>query len=647
MSTRETLTHADGAPTEPSGERILRVTADVEHLQALLADRLTTDPFAPVRECVSNALDATRDTPSPRLRVWCDGDCLIVEDNGAGMTEKELSRGFTCIGSRRPTPADRIGIFGIGLVSTFQSARRLIAETRSREEPHGWRLIWERGAEMASLAPLPRREAGTMVRLTLGDGATPPDERALHRYLEGVFALCGRDIFIGRRQRRLESLLGRVPALWADPSPRLVPDEYLARLAEHFAVRRLDAAFTCAGDGIRLILAVVADEHGTPVPHPVSLFCRGVQVERGAADFLPPVFSALVGLVESERFRPHLARATVLRDEGFAAVQEAAEAHAVTFLRLVTRTRPEVLGRVLRGGDAGQPGSGRAAAAILPLLRDHHRLAAGGAPETVRRLGAVLEQRLVSRGIDSVQLSRQPEDPYPSMLAMSHGGAGALVLNVSHRLAQALAANQEWLDDAALDRVADGLYQIAVLRSAHEARRRAVGRELLGGLVEDLGALIGATDEEAPPPHPPGVRRRATCLAALPDGGEFEPIWDALRAVLGSPPYHWYVARAGRANGETRSPGSLRRHVRNSRRCVADVSGLDPHVLIAVGMMMEREPRALLILHDEQTVVPRALSGVAQLPYPARLRQQPDALERWLAQKIRHFAGFSSMQGAA
>ena len=144
------------------------IKTDVAGLIRLLARNLYAQPDVFLREMIQNANDAIvrresiegSNAPAGQIQLrvtWGKGDNTIVfEDNGAGLTEQEIHDYLSTIGrsgtdifrkelqekGRYAESASLIGQFGIGLLSAFVVAKRVVVETRTcRSGNPGWR--WE------------------------------------------------------------------------------------------------------------------------------------------------------------------------------------------------------------------------------------------------------------------------------------------------------------------------------------------------------------------------------------------------------------------------------------------------------------------------------------------------------------------------
>src|SRR5947209_2252663 len=167
------------------------VTTDMGHLLEILSERVFNDPFAPLREYIANARDASGQSAEPRVRVYAGNDYLQISDVGCGMTRRRIQEGFTRVaGHFAQAGADTVGTFGLGVLSAFMISESLEVDTRSADEPGGWKLKWRRGEPCFLLTPTDRRAIGTDVKLQLlPEFRSLATESDVTQYVRRTFAL--------------------------------------------------------------------------------------------------------------------------------------------------------------------------------------------------------------------------------------------------------------------------------------------------------------------------------------------------------------------------------------------------------------------------------------------------------------------------
>jgi hypothetical protein len=203
----ETFVAIDGT-FRPNAERILALLAGTQ---------LYRTPLAAVRELLQNAFDAVKEQMACEMlqdadprdrRVWEarallhhvklvleENDCgelwLSCSDTGVGMTRRVIEKYLLVSGSqlrpevlelRRETAArgiklERSGEFGIGVLSYFMLADKMVIETRAApgieldQENHGWRFVTEGLDSVGELRALARTNRGTLLRLRIRNDA--------------------------------------------------------------------------------------------------------------------------------------------------------------------------------------------------------------------------------------------------------------------------------------------------------------------------------------------------------------------------------------------------------------------------------------------------------------------------------------------
>jgi hypothetical protein len=181
-------------------------------LNLLSGTSLYGSPFAALRELLQNAMDAVkeqiarerleRDDPtdaswnirlgalhkiSLTLAFDTDGWWLVCADSGVGMTKEIIEQHLLVSGSRlRPEirllerrarakgfSTGRTGQFGIGVLSYFMIADRMVVQTRRSAEAGGdpdnigWQFAIDGLENFGQLSPISRGAKGTEIRLRL------------------------------------------------------------------------------------------------------------------------------------------------------------------------------------------------------------------------------------------------------------------------------------------------------------------------------------------------------------------------------------------------------------------------------------------------------------------------------------------------
>jgi hypothetical protein len=186
---------------------------DTQRIVALLAGtRLYHNPLVALRELLQNAFDAVKEQIALELlqsfgligpveqsaqaqvhRVSVsleerDGDLwLVCSDTGVGMTRRVIEN-YLLVSGSRPRPEllalqrhyeakgarlERSGEFGIGVLSYFMLADKMVIETRASEEAYseremnGWRFETEGINAFGELRRISRTQRGSLVKLRI------------------------------------------------------------------------------------------------------------------------------------------------------------------------------------------------------------------------------------------------------------------------------------------------------------------------------------------------------------------------------------------------------------------------------------------------------------------------------------------------
>jgi molecular chaperone HtpG len=151
-----------------------------------LGSRLHPEPDVFVREILQSAYEAIlerrrrdRHAPTARILLTVTGKTLLVEDNGAGMTEDDLHARLSLLArtatlesaSSLQTYREAItmlGSFGLTLLASFVVASRVVVDSRAQDAPA---VRWTSdGGRSYQLEPGSRAEVGSTITLEMEPG---------------------------------------------------------------------------------------------------------------------------------------------------------------------------------------------------------------------------------------------------------------------------------------------------------------------------------------------------------------------------------------------------------------------------------------------------------------------------------------------
>lgn len=347
-----------------------KMETNFEGLIKLLAEHLYSDPDVFVRELVQNANDSIvrrrRAAPDLAGRIDITSDpstrTLRFRDNGLGMDRRDIREFLSVIGSsgtgatrrelggRGGAALELIGQFGIGMLSAFVVAERVVVRTRKLGEPQGF--AWHNsGSVDCELFPDPKEDVGTEIVVSVSpDHAFLLEESRLRetivRYCEFIqfpVSVNGRGPVNAveapwhraswpsdeaREAAYADFLNRRYPDLILDVIPVEVSGEYEARGALFISDRSLPDINTA----------------GT-----VDIYVRRMLIRAGDDSLLPPWAKFVRGVIDTPDLCPTAARDQVQRTHpSFPYIQRRLGDHVVERLAYLAEFEPAKFERINR-----------------------------------------------------------------------------------------------------------------------------------------------------------------------------------------------------------------------------------------------------------------------------------------------------------
>ena len=355
--------------TSTAPERF-KMETNFEGLIKLLAEHLYSEPDVFVRELVQNANDSIvrrrRQEPDLAGRVEIEADpasrTLRFRDNGLGMDRRDIREFLSVIGSsgtgatRRELSGEGgaalelIGQFGIGMLSAFVVAERVVVRTRKLGEPRGF--AWHNsGSVDCELYEDAKEDVGTEIVVSVAaDYAFLLEESRLRetvvRYCEFIqfpVSVNGRGPVNAveapwhraswpsddaREAAYADFLNRRYPDLILDVIPVEIGGEYEARGALFISDRSLPDINTAGA---------------------VDIYVRRMLIRAGDDSLLPPWAKFVRGVIDTPDLCPTAARDQVQRTHpSFAHIQKRLGDHVVERLGYLAEFEPAKFERINR-----------------------------------------------------------------------------------------------------------------------------------------------------------------------------------------------------------------------------------------------------------------------------------------------------------
>ena len=202
---------------------------DFESVLRIISKQVYETPLAFIRENVQNAVDAVRiqahrEGLDPgdrefRIEVTADGNRIVVQDNGVGMSADDLKNFFWTIGAsgkrnEEALSAGCVGTFGIGGFANFGVCRTLevISQTQEQREGSLTRLseheIRAAGSSIPSVTIESSRLAGPRGTVVIGQLRETGNVRQMHDYLHDFVRFVPMEVWFNGEKISQEPLVG-------------------------------------------------------------------------------------------------------------------------------------------------------------------------------------------------------------------------------------------------------------------------------------------------------------------------------------------------------------------------------------------------------------------------------------------------------
>jgi molecular chaperone HtpG len=338
-------------------------------LMDVLSKNLYSTPTVAIRELVQNAHDScmrrqieSQESFEPKINVFTEyaKGTLIIEDNGAGLTQEEIIDYLATVGSgytrllRDQEPDETmIGYFGLGFLSAYVVSKRLEVWTTSYQEPDkGWHFISNK-AERYSIDEAQPRPIGMRVVLHLADqfkqlADVPIIELLLTRYC----SLLPIPIYLNQQTTPVNN---EIPPWRINPddlSPILLKKRRL-EFAERFETSfkplcTIPVQPTEDSDAKGLLWIQDTATYGTSDNRHLTVFVRNMLISPDVRELLPVWAGFVGGVIESENLTPTASREDIQKDRTYQKIQQQLTEALVEGLANIAQKEPSTWRSILK-----------------------------------------------------------------------------------------------------------------------------------------------------------------------------------------------------------------------------------------------------------------------------------------------------------
>ena len=359
--------------------------ADVARLLHMMVHSVYSDKDVFLRELISNAADACEklryeaiaapdllgDDPAPRITITIDADqqCLVLEDNGIGMTAADMAETLgtiarsgtkafmdTIAAAKGDEQTQLIGQFGVGFYSAFMVARQV--DVISRRAGQDEAAIWSSdGLGTYSVGPVEPDQAplrGTRIVLHLMDEAKDYADR--HRIEQMVRAQSGHvpvPITLKDKPDADGEQVADGTALWTRPKSAISEEEYrdfYRSVAGQWDSPALTLHYRAEGRYEYKVLAFVPESRPFDLFDPdrkgrMKLYVRRVFIT-DEAELLPRYLRFVRGLVDSADLPLNVSREMIQESPILSTIQKGLTGKVLGELEKTARDAPETYARL-------------------------------------------------------------------------------------------------------------------------------------------------------------------------------------------------------------------------------------------------------------------------------------------------------------
>ena len=315
--------------------------AEMGQLLELLTNSLYTNKEIFLRELVSNASDALNkirflsltkpevlaEDTDLKIQIQADEQqhSISVEDNGIGMTEKELQENIGTIAKSGTThflkrlknkqSLEQIGKFGVGFYSIFMVTDKVTVETTDYKTKKSFCWVSE-GKNSFTIEPISKKTRGTKISFTLKkDDKDFANTQRIKNIIQKYSNFVAFPVFVNQKQENTPE------AIWRKPKSEIKKDEY-QKFFQHLSHSVKQPLLTIhysveAPVQFQALLFASEDKEHNPF-HPdnqdlnrLQLYIKRVFIQDNCKGLMPKWLRFLYGVVDTEDLPLNISREVI------------------------------------------------------------------------------------------------------------------------------------------------------------------------------------------------------------------------------------------------------------------------------------------------------------------------------------------------
>jgi molecular chaperone HtpG len=319
------------------------LSIESKNIFTILKKWLYTEQDIVFRELISNASDAIEklsqlkdkcgNIPQTEGKIIVRLDpyakCLVISDNGLGMSEEEVHKYINQIAFSGATDFINqnneagsntiIGHFGVGFYSAFMLADHVAIETKSykQNEPA---VRWDCMSDMSySMKECQKSEIGTDIILYLNDNNPYfKSPKLIYEIIKKYFVFSKTAIYF-EAPEYAQVLVNNPSPIWRQPKASILPTDMNTFYKEFFndvSDPLFWIQFQSVDLGVRGILFFRNTKNGTEeLDGTIKIYNRGVYIGENIRELVPKFVNLQSGIIECDHLPLVVSRSTIREDK--------------------------------------------------------------------------------------------------------------------------------------------------------------------------------------------------------------------------------------------------------------------------------------------------------------------------------------------